>query len=268
MDLSGVKYSKLEVSVLSKYLRMNPKLKILIPVVRGLAKVLGKDYEVNLHDVSMPEHSLVMCENGHVTGRAPGAPMTDFGLYMLQSDEYKNKEGIYNYLARNNRGELIKCSAIFIRDENDKTIGFMCINYDLSKAVAAQELIESLLHLDMEKVEQYPDPSHDKKEEKPDKFPVPIREWYARDLEEVVNDSLELIKTRIGTPLNHLTKTEKKEVVRELHDRGFFLLKGSVDRVAKEMANTKYTVYAYIRDVLKQEKIEKMQRAASNKDIE
>ena len=51
---------------------MNPKLKIMIPVVRGLAKILGKDYEVNLHDVTMPEHSLVMCENGHVTGRAPG----------------------------------------------------------------------------------------------------------------------------------------------------------------------------------------------------
>ena len=31
--------------------KMNPRLKILIPVVRGLAKILGKDYEVNLHDV-------------------------------------------------------------------------------------------------------------------------------------------------------------------------------------------------------------------------
>ena len=40
--------------------KMNPRLKILIPVVRGLAKILGKDYEVNLHDVSMPEHSLVL----------------------------------------------------------------------------------------------------------------------------------------------------------------------------------------------------------------
>ena len=126
---------------MSKNLKMNPKLKIMIPVVRGLAKILGKDYEVNLHDVTMPEHSLVMCENGHVTGRAPGAPMTDFGLYMLQSEEYRNREGIYNYLARNNRGELIKCSAIFIRDENEKTIGFMCINYDISKAAAAQVAI-------------------------------------------------------------------------------------------------------------------------------
>ncbi|MEG1604061.1 MAG: PAS domain-containing protein, partial [Cloacibacillus sp.] len=60
-------------------IKMNPRLNILIPVVRGLAKILGRDYEVNLHDVSMPEHSLVLCENGYVTGRREGGPMTDFG---------------------------------------------------------------------------------------------------------------------------------------------------------------------------------------------
>ena len=252
---------------MSKNLKMNPKLKIMIPVVRGLAKILGKDYEVNLHDVTMPEHSLVMCENGHVTGRAPGAPMTDFGLYMLQSEEYRNREGIYNYLARNNRGELIKCSAIFIRDENEKTIGFMCINYDISKAAAAQELIESLLHLDMENVEQYPEPAADNSQ-KPDKFPVPIRERYAKELEEVVTDSLTQVKNRIGTPLSYLSKAEKKEVIKELHDRGFFLLKGSVDRVANEMGNTKYTIYSYIRDVQKQEKLHRNTKDHTKKPVE
>ena len=75
--------------------------------------------------------------------------MTDFGLFMLQSEKYQSKDGIYNYLAKNNRGELIKCSCIFIRDENEKIIAFLCINYDLKKAVAAQELIESLVKVDM-----------------------------------------------------------------------------------------------------------------------
>jgi len=238
---------------MSKHIKMNPKLKILIPVVQGLAKILGKDYEVNLHDVSMPENSLVLCENGHVTGRTVGGPMTDFGLYMLQSEEYQNRDGIYNYLARNNRGELIKCSAIFIRDEMKKTIGFLCINYDISKAVAAQELVESLLHLDMENVEQYPENSP-QINEAPDKFPLPIRESFAKDLEEVVNNSLEQIKLRIGRPLSYLTKPEKKAVIQELHDKGFFLLKGAVDTLAKEMDNTKYTIYSYIRDIQKQDK--------------
>ena len=221
---------------------MNPKLKILIPVVHGLAKVLGKDYEVNLHDVSMPEHSLVLCENGYVTGRSEGGPMTDFGLLMLQSEEYQNRNGVFNYLAKNNRGELIKCSCIFIRDENGKIIGFLCVNYDLKKAIAAQELVESLLRVDMGGAAS---------EERGARFPEPVRESFAQDLEEVVGDSLAQAKRRIGKPFKYLTKPEKKDVIRELHDKGFFLLKGSVDRLAAEMGNTKFTVYSYIREIQK-----------------
>ena len=235
---------------MSKPIKMNPKLKILIPVVRGLAKILGKDYEVNLHDVSMPEHSLVLCENGHVTGRTQGGPMTDFGLFMLKSQEYQSKDGVYNYLAKNNRGELIKCSAIFIRDENDKIIGFLCINYDISKAAAARELIESLLRLDMDNVEQYhADALKTSELPKTEDFPAPINEWFAKDLEEVLDESIEQVKQKIGKPLAYLTKSEKYTVITELYDRGFFLLKGSVDALAKEMDNTKYTIYSYIREI-------------------
>lgn len=229
---------------------MNPKLKILIPVVRGLARILGKDYEVNLHDVSIPERSLVICENGYVTGRSEGGPMTDFGLLMLQSEEYQNREGVFNYLAKNNRGELIKCSCIFIRDENDKIIGFLCINYDLKKAVAAQELIEGLLRVELSGAgAQTPEEGVHAEA----RFPEPVRESFAQDIEEVVGDSLAQAKRRIGKPFNYLTKPEKKEVIRELHDKGFFLLKGSVDRLAAEMGNTKFTIYSYIREIQKKD---------------
>ena len=226
---------------------MNPKLRILIPVVRGLAKILGKDYEVNLHDVSIPERSLVLCENGYVTGRSEGGPMTDVGLLMLQSEEYQSREGVFNYLAKNNRGELIKCSCIFIRDENDKIIGFLCINYDLKKAVAAQELIEGLLRVEMSGAGVEP------AEEPGARFPEPVRESFAQDIDEVVGDSLAQVKRRIGKPFKYLTKPEKKEVVRELHDKGFFLLKGSVDILAAEMGNTKFTIYSYIREIQKKD---------------
>ena len=217
------------------------------------AKILGKDYEVNLHDVSMPEHSLVLCENGYVTGRREGGPMTDFGLFMLQSEEYRTRDGIYNYLAKNNRGELIKCSCIFIRDGEEKIIAFLCINYDLKKAIAARDLIESLVNVDMGKIDQYPGgPDDQSTADLPQKFPTPVREYFAQDLEEVVGDSLEQVKQRIGKPFKYLTKPEKKQVIRELYDMGFFLLKGSVERLAAEMGNTKFTIYAYIREVQKQ----------------
>lgn len=231
---------------------MNPKIKILVPVVKGLAKILGKDYEVNLHDLSMPEHSLVLCENGHVTGRRPGGPMTDFGLFMMQSAEYRGKEGVFNYLTRNNRGEMIRCSAIFIRDENDETIAFLCINYDMSKAAAAKKLLDGLLSINPEPVKEYESAENALKATSAEGCgPRMVREWFAQDLDEIVNDSLSQIKIRLGKPLNYLSKAEKQEVVQELHEKGFFLLKGAVETFAAEIGNTKYTVYSYIRDIQK-----------------
>ena len=78
-----------------------------------------------------------------------------------------------------------------------------------------------------------------------------MRESFAQDIDEVVGDSLAQVKRRIGKPFKYLTKPEKKEVVRELHDKGFFLLKGSVDILAAEMGNTKFTIYSYIRETQK-----------------
>lgn len=232
---------------------INPKLKILIPVVKGLAKILGEDYEVNLHDLSMPEHSLILCENGHVTGRQPGGPMTDFGLFMMQSEEYRDKEGVFNYLARNNRGELIRCSAIFIRDETGETIAFLCLNYSMNKAMAAQKLFEELLHINPEPVVQYRIQNGTRDEAVAEFAIDPVREWFARDLEEVVNDSLSQIKNKMGKPLDYLSKQEKQEIVQELSEKGFFRLKGAVEALAAEMGNTKYTIYSYIRGLQKKE---------------
>lgn len=233
---------------------MNPKLQILVPVVKGLAKVLGEDYEVNLHDLSMPENSMVLCEHGHVTGRRPGGPMTDFGLFMMQSEDYRDKDGVFNYLAYNNRGELIRCSAIFIRDENNEMIAFLCVNYDMSKALAAQNLLEGLLHINPEPVKQYMS-AETLNQPQENKTSFQVKEWFAQDLEEAVGDSLSQIKRRIGKPLNYLSKAEKHEIVLELSDKGFFLLKGSVEALAAEMGNTKYTIYSYIRDIQKKKKM-------------
>ena len=234
---------------------INPKLRMLVPVVKGLAKILGEDYEVNLHDLSIPEHSLVLCENGHVTGRSPGSPMTDFGLFLMQSEDYKNKDGVFNYLARNNRGELMRCSAIFIKGEAGETIAFLCLNYDMSKAVAAQNLLEGLLRVSAEPVKEYEPAEGLCQEGIPElNCPRTVKEWFARDLDEMMDDSLEQIKLRAGKPLGYLSKSEKQDIVRELRDKGFFLLKGAVERLADEMGNTKYTIYSYVRDIQKKKK--------------
>jgi len=224
-------------------LKMNPKLKPYLPIVRGLAKALGPDYEVNLNDLSRPEHSLVAVENGYVTGRKVGSPMTDFGLYMMKAAEYRNKDGVFDYLAYNSMGKKMKCSCIFIRDEQGKTIGFLCINYDMSKAEAARDFIEKFLQTD-DNVSQYGTTN---------KTEV-VSEGFVNDFGEVMQTTLEEVRKKINKPFVYLAREEKESVVRELNERGYFLLKGAVELLAREMSVTKYTVYSYLRKVQDEDK--------------
>lgn len=224
-------------------IKMNPKLKPYLPIVHGLAKALGPDYEVNLHDLSHPEHSLVAVENGHVTGRKIGSPMTDFGLYMMKAEEYKNKDGVFDYLACNSLGKKMKCSCIFIRDESGKTIGFLCVNYDISRAENARDFIDSLLQTD-DNISQY-GVSH--------KTEI-VSEGFVNDFGEVIRMTLDDVRKKTGKPFEYLAREEKESVIKELNDRGYFLLKGAVDLLAQEMSVTKYTIYSYLRKIQDKEK--------------
>ena len=55
----------------------------------------------------------------------------------------------------------------------------------------------------------------------------------------------------MGCPLEYLTSDERRECIKYLDERGFFKLKGSIDYLAKEMAKSRFTLYADLRAVRK-----------------
>ncbi len=213
--------------------QMHSFLRPFVQVVRGLAAILGDDCEILLYDVGVLEHSIVACVNGHITGRELGSPMTGYGLQLLNTaDQYRN--GVHTYMAHANNGVLIKCGVIFLRDERDKVVGLLCLHFDTAKAQIAKKLVEQFFSVGMDLEES-----------------EPINEFYGLEIEDVFKNSLQEIKIASGKPLHALSKGEKKEIVRSLLDKGFFLMKGSVEFLARETGNSKFTIYAYMREVQK-----------------
>ena len=51
--------------------------------VKFLGSVLGPDYEVVLQDLSNINHSVIAIENGHISGRTIGSPLTSAVFQML-----------------------------------------------------------------------------------------------------------------------------------------------------------------------------------------
>jgi len=216
--------------------KINPLLACLVPIVKGIAKTFGKDCEVLIHDTSNLESSIVMIENGHVTGRQVGSPMTDLGLYFLQSDLFKNTDFIANYQTESKDGKKLKSTTIFIRDNKKKIIGFLCINYALDHLLEIKKKIENLCA-----VNKAIDENVFNNEEK--------EEIFTDNLDDLLERVFVKAQEKVGKSIEKMQKDDKLEVVRYLHKKGFFLIKGNIDKIAKRLNVSRYTIYNYLSEI-------------------
>ena len=96
--------------------------------VKFLGSVLGPDYEVVLQDLSNINHSVIAIENGHISGRTIGSPLTSAVFQMLSSKVYEEDDFIANYKGVAENGHILRSSSMFIKDSNGNPIGLLCIN--------------------------------------------------------------------------------------------------------------------------------------------
>jgi predicted transcriptional regulator YheO len=227
---------------------LNPLLKPYLPFVSGLAKILGKDCEVLLHDTSIPERSVVACENAHVTGRKIGAPMTAFGRQLIQLEELSDSDGVYNYNAMTEDGRRLKCSVIYIRDKKCRLIGFICVNMDVSRAEQAWQFLDEFLTPDEARADRDSASFLGEKIPVLSKCPPPIQqEKFYRELDDVWAHLLQELRSFISAPLDRASSAELQSVIAKLDEEGFFLLKGSINYLAKELKKSRFTIYGYLR---------------------
>lgn len=213
-------------------MELHPVLQALKPVIKGLALAMGPDYEIVLHDIADPETSIIAIENSHVTGRKIGDSLTDYAMYLLKTSDQKKKDFVANFLTRTKEGKRIRSSTLYLRDEDDKLIGYLCINYDMSKAEIIRNMVEQLVNVTGGGTEA-----------------IPREEEMPSTLEGLMERNLKLIRKLVGKPLHMSSKQEKLQAIKVLDDEGFFMLKGAVEALAEETGNTKYTIYSYLREV-------------------
>lgn len=209
-----------------------------VPVVAFLSEVCGQNYEVILHDVADPEHSVVAIFNGHLSGRKLGDPMTSLALGLLEDKVYEGRDFIANYEGRTRDGKRFVSSTYFIK-ENGEVVGLICVNHDVSDLCAIQHhmgrLLQAFSMLDVT-------------EER--------GEGFTEELDGSINQlSSSLIHNTMAgqrIPPARMTAEERLEVIRSLEHQGVFATKGSVGEVAAQMGISEPTVYRYLRQVRKE----------------
>ena len=205
-------------------------------VVEGLERALTSDVEVVLHDVTKPKSSVVAIANGSITGRTVGSaiisgPFDDLGLSKLLSSE-GGAPGeactiVTDYRTRARNGNELESTSMLFRDDRGGAYAALCINADRSKLRHIHSILKDLLGEARESI-------------------AGANAKTAPRVETVVQDIVDEAIRGSGKPVSIMTKDDKMAAVDQMHRRGIFLIRSSVDMVAKGLGVSRFTIYNYL----------------------
>ncbi len=159
-----------------------------------------------------------------MTGRKVGDASSRVVLEALS----KNPEELHDrisYLTQTENGRILKSSTIYIRDNDNKVIGILGINYDITNFMMMDYALKSIISTRDEK-------------EKPEKISKGVNGL----LDELIEQSVKLL----GKPVSQMNREDKIRAIQFLHDAGAFLITRSGDKVSRFFGISKYTLYNYI----------------------
>lgn len=219
-------------------------------LVEFLGKTLGPDYEIVLHDLSSRDFAIAAIANEHVSGRKTGGPLTNAALHMLSSRTYDTEDYLCNYKGIAENGRILRSSTMFIRDEERRPIGLLCINFDDHRYTEFQEMLSSIIHPDSF-LKQYPaDTQPASKEDSAVQGGFsPITENFSMDIPSLMQKMFDDATAELTTPIDRLNQFERRDIVEQLNEQGLFQLKGAVSFVAKKFSCSNATIYRYLSEL-------------------
>ena len=135
-----------------------------------------------------------------------------------------------SYFTKTSDGRVLKSTTLFIRDDDEKVIGLLGINYDISMLVAIDDAIRAFTGQDS-----------------PGKDVESISGNVSDLLDELLDHSVRLI----GKPTALMSKDEKMRAIRFLDERGAFLVTKSGPKICQFFGISTYTLYSYLDEIRK-----------------
>lgn len=208
----------------SKFDTMKKIIPILDAIIQGLGKHFGNTVEFVVHDYSKDfSKTIVAITNGHVTNRKIGDGGTAIGLKIMQGEEAE--DGRFRYISQTNDGRYLKSSTIYIKNTNNKILGSVCINCDITDAMIARNFLNN-----------YVDAGEN------------VETTVYNDVDDLLISLINESISYVGTPIAMMSREQKIEGIKYLKERGAFKIKNASIMVAKYYDVSRYTIYNYINE--------------------
>ena len=217
----------------------------LVSLVEPLSRTLPSDCEVVLHDLRRLPNSIVAIA-GDMTGRSVGGPATDLLLRNTSTGTIATAVG---YETRLPDGRSLRSTTVVFRDAQETAVAALCINSDVMIWKAVKAIAESMLPAEVPAATEVTDTPDSPDTERPAED-----EKFFQDIDELARHLLADAIDASGAPVDLMQKRHKIAVVNDLKDRGFFMLKESVEMAAQALQVTRFTIYNYLNELSNEER--------------
>lgn len=209
----------------------------MIPMVDFLAEVMGESVEVVLHDVTDTESSIVYIRNGELSGRKPGDGTTDAALRLIKTGTSDSQPFVANYAGKALEDKRFRCATYFLKNGQGRLIGLLCVNVLTSGIEDAMRALAAVLygsHIPCDAATQH--------------VPI-IEENLLGSPEDTIRRITRSVLENYDVPPERLSRAERLEALRVVHQEGVFLMKGAVPIVAEELAVSVPTLYKDLKEI-------------------
>ncbi len=215
------------------------RMEMLSQVASGLAKVLGSETEVAVHDLESMRLRYVA--NGYITGREAGC-MLDEGV-SRSIEALSDKDGhLVGYASRTTRGKKLRSSHLLFRDEDGKPAAMLCINQDVA---VVENMIQQLSNSIRINVQESGETECHQGEE----------DYIQKMTQDVIQKSAERMN-----PMELTTREGKLELLRRLKFQGVFDVKDAIPYVCNVISVSQATLYNYLRELRSEEENEPIEK--------
>lgn len=202
---------------------MNKELKKQITFVQGMVELFHPFVEGAIHDL---KSGTVAALFNNISQRKVGdtTPLKELNI---KTDEFPDY--FPPYYKTNWDGKRLKCISFTVRDPSGTPIGLVCFNLDISLFQDLESKFSILLQLN-------------------DTGESPI-ELFGENWQEQVHAHIEYFLKEHKMVLSRLSRTNKKDLIVHLYNKGIFNFKNAAPFVADILRISRASLYNYMREV-------------------
>lgn len=215
-------------------------------LVTPLRMALAAPSEVVLHDLrSIP--STLRKISGNVTGREIGDPPTDRLLQYLAEGGKDHRIGYKSSLPD---GRQLRSSTLLFTDKEGVPAAALCFNTDISSWVSLRAMMDNfVLGASGGIVGEIEFPTNKAGAHTDVHAEDEAGEFFPRGVEELSDHLIQTAIRKTGMDVKDMKKPHKVAVVKELEEKGFFLVKDSIDQISQCLGVSRFTIYNYLNEI-------------------